>query len=270
MLYAEVEGHGPRLVLVHGFTQTRRSWGKVAVDLRRDHEVVRVDAPGHGRSGSLALDMVEGAEALAAVGGPATYLGYSMGARLCLHLALSRPSLVSALVLVSGTPGIRADEDRAARRREDEALAAELEEVGVAEFLRRWLAKPLFAGLSAAEAGMEARRENAVPGLAASLRRAGTGAQEPLWARLPRLAMPVLAVAGARDDAFARQAEAIARAVGANAEVALVPGAGHAAHLEAPDAFLALVRPFLARALAEKPAVSSGGQRSFSGDHRSP
>lgn len=249
MLFAEVDGRGPRLVLVHGFTQTRRSWGPVAADLADDHEVVRVDAPGHGRSGSLALDMVEGADALAEVGGRAAYLGYSMGARLCLHLALARPELVVALVLVGATAGIEDPDARAARRRHDEALALEIERVGVAEFLERWLEKPLFKGLSAGAAGVEARLENTVAGLAGSVRRAGTGAQQPLWAALHTLEMPVLAVAGERDDAFAARAEEIVAAIGPNAEVALIPDAGHAAHLEAPEEFVAVVRPFLRRAV---------------------
>jgi 2-succinyl-6-hydroxy-2,4-cyclohexadiene-1-carboxylate synthase len=244
VLHALVDGGGPRLVLVHGFTQTGRSWGPVAVDLARDHEVVRVDAPGHGRS-APALDMVEGARLLGQVGGPAAYLGYSMGARLCLHLALARPQQVAALVLVGGTAGI---EDRAARlerRRRDEALAVEVEQVGVEEFVRRWLSQPLFDGLDEDGAGVAARLENTVAGLAGSLRLAGTGAQEPLWGRLGELDMPVLTVAGERDAAFVARAQEMAAAIGPNAEVALVPGAGHAAHSENPAAFLTIVRRFL-------------------------
>jgi len=250
VLYADVSGRGPRLVLVHGFTQTGRSWGPVAADLARDHEVVRVDGPGHGHSASLATDMVEGARLLGETGGPATYIGYSMGARLCLHLALAQPQRVTALVLLGGTAGIEDAVARAARRRDDEALAVELERVGVAEFVGRWLARPLFIGLDEGAAGRSARLENTVTGLAASLRLAGTGAQESLWSRLPELAMPVLAVAGERDEAFIARAEAMAVAIGPNAEVAGVPGAGHAAHSEAPEAFLAIVRRFLARVSA--------------------
>jgi 2-succinyl-6-hydroxy-2,4-cyclohexadiene-1-carboxylate synthase len=219
----------------------------VAADLAHHYEVVRVDAPGHGRSASLAHDMVEGARLLGQAGGTATYIGYSMGARLCLHLALARPQQVSALVLIGGTAGIEDPTERRTRRRDDEALAVELEQVGVAEFVRRWLARPLFAGLDETTAGVGARLENTVAGLAASLRLAGTGAQEPLWARLSELAVPVLAVAGEKDDAFRARAEAMAAAIGPNAEVAVVPGAGHAAHSEAPEAFLAIVHRFLAR-----------------------
>ena len=248
-LHAEVDGsgRGPRLVLVHGFTQTGRSWGRLAEDLARDHEVVRVDAPGHGGSSALHADLVEGAELLGRTGGPATYIGYSMGARLCLHLALGRPELVRTLVLIGATAGIADPDARAARRRDDEALAAELEAVGVAEFVARWLARPLFSGLTEDTAGRAARLENTVAGLASSLRLAGTGAQESLWGRLGQLTMPALLLAGEDDRAFAERATTMAAAMGPGATVALVPRAGHAAHLEAPDAVRDLVRPFLAR-----------------------
>jgi 2-succinyl-6-hydroxy-2,4-cyclohexadiene-1-carboxylate synthase len=250
VLHVEVDGSGPRLVLVHGFTQTGRSWGPVAAALAAEHEVVRVDAPGHGHSSTVTADMVQGADLLAATAGRATYLGYSMGARLCLHLALARPDLVPALILVSGTAGIEDPADRQARQRHDEALATELEAVGVAEFVQRWLALPLFAGLTGDAAGTAARLENTEPGLAASLRLAGAGAQESLWSRLGELSMPVLAVAGQGDERFVARAEAMATAIGDNATVAVVPGAGHVVHLQAPDAFLAVVRPFLERTSA--------------------
>lgn len=247
MLHAEVQGAGPRTVLVHGFSQTRRSWGRAATDLARRFEVVRVDAPGHGGSSRIAADVAEGARLIGEVGGEASYVGYSMGARLCLRLALDCPTLVRSLVLVSGTAGIEDADERRRRRAADDRLAAELEQVGLDEFLRRWLASPLFASLGPAEANLDARRENTVAGLAASLRAAGTGAQEPLWDRLRQLTMPVLVVAGERDPAFRDRAAAMADAIGGNAELALVPNAGHALHLERPDDFVAAVAPFLDR-----------------------
>ena len=245
MLYAEVSGAGPRVVLVHGFTQTRRSWEVIAEDLSVDHEVVAVDAPGHGQSASSPASLKAGARLVGQVGRRASYIGYSMGARICLHLALKRPTIVQRLVLVSASPGIADARQRRERRKADEALASELERVGVNAFLERWLANPLFAGLDPAAAGVAARRENTASGLAASLRLSGTGTQQPLHSRLAELAMPVLLVAGERDAKFAALAALMARAIGANATVVIIPDAGHAAHLERPKEFLAAVRPFL-------------------------
>ena len=245
MLHIDVHGRGPRLVLVHGFTQTSRSWGPVLAALAARHQVVAVDAPGHGRSASYRAGMWEAARLLGEAGGTGAWLGYSMGGRLCLHLALAAPYLVRRLVLVSTTAGIDDPEERAARRRDDEARAAAVERDGVDAFLEQWLAQPLFAGLPPEAAGVEERRANTAAGLAASLRLNGTGAQEPLWDRLPALAMPVLVVAGERDGRFVELGRRLVAGIGARAELAMVEGAGHAAHLERPEAFLRAVEPFL-------------------------
>lgn len=246
-------------MLVHGFTQTARSWGAIAEQLvARGHEVVLVDAPGHGGSAHVVADLPTGAALLGDVGGRAVYVGYSMGARLCLHLALASPELVERLVLLGATAGIEDPAARAARREADEALAATLdpppgrpggpggpgptdlagESRRVEAFLDAWLAKPLFAGLSPEASQLDDRRRNSAAGLASSLRMAGTGTQQPLWDRLARLSMPTLVVAGALDATFASHAARMAAAIGPGATVAAVPGAGHAAHLESPGAFL--------------------------------
>lgn len=244
-LYGERQGTGPRVVLVHGFTQTGRSWAPIGADLARDHEVVLVDAPGHGGSTAVRADLTAGAALLGAAGGRATYVGYSMGGRLALHLALDHPDRVDALVLLGATAGIEDEQERAARRRSDEIWASELERDGLEAFLQRWLAQPLFATLPADAADLDDRRRNTVEGLASSLRLAGTGSQAPRWAELSCLTMPILVLAGERDERFVALGRRMAQEIGANAELATVPGAGHAAHREQPDAFLAALRAFL-------------------------
>jgi 2-succinyl-6-hydroxy-2,4-cyclohexadiene-1-carboxylate synthase len=244
-LHAERRGSGPRLVLVHGFTQTRGCWGPELEALAADHEVVLVDAPGHGRSADVVADLLTGGEMIADQGGEATYLGYSMGARFCLHTALARPELVRGLVLLGATAGIEDPAEREARRRQDRDTAARLEGEGLETFLDGWLAQPLFAGLPPERAFRAERLENTIAGLRSSLERAGTGSQDPTWHELHRLAMPVLAIAGADDAKFSALAVRLAAEIGANATVALVEGAGHAAHLEQPDGFLAIVQPWL-------------------------
>jgi 2-succinyl-6-hydroxy-2,4-cyclohexadiene-1-carboxylate synthase len=238
---------GGRVVLVHGFTQTLAAWRALGERLAGRWEVVRVDLPGHGGSGGVRVGFGAAAGLLGEAGGAATYVGYSLGGRLCLRLALDRPDLVRGLVLVGASPGIGDPGARAQRRRADEALAVGVERDGVAAFLERWLAGPLFAGLSEEAAGREDRLANSAEGLAYALRRLGTGAQGPLWARLPGLRPPTLLVAGALDAKFAGIAREMAAAIGPNARVELVPGAGHAVHLERPDAMAALLEEFLAR-----------------------
>jgi 2-succinyl-6-hydroxy-2,4-cyclohexadiene-1-carboxylate synthase len=185
-------------------------------------------------------------------GGSASYLGYSMGARFCLHLALIRPELVERLVLVSGTAGIDDAADRSERRRADAALAERLEPLGggppadtVAEFVDRWITNPMFGAVPAGANGLHERKRNTAAGLASSLRLAGTGAQAPLWDRLGELAMPVLVVTGARDTKFTALGQRIVESIGPNARHVRIDGTDHAPHLQRPLGTAALVKAFL-------------------------
>jgi 2-succinyl-6-hydroxy-2,4-cyclohexadiene-1-carboxylate synthase len=253
-LAARTAGAGPRLVLVHGFTQNARCWGPLLPRLAAHHEVVAVDLPGHGASGAGRADLPTAGALVGDAGGHADYLGYSLGGRVLLHLALARPELVRRLVLVGATAGIEDDDARRARRAADDALAASLEEAvarhgaGAAldAFLARWLSGPLFSTLDGDDACVEERRANDALGLATSLRCCGTGTQVPLWDRLATLTMPVLVLAGVLDGRFAALGRRLAGAIGPNATLALVPGAGHACHLERPAATARIVEAFLA------------------------
>lgn len=244
---AEPGGPGDRLVFVHGFTQTRRSWDASRDALGDAYETVAVDTPGHGDSGDLRLSMADAAGALGTTGGRATYIGYSMGARLALHLAVAEPALVRRLVLVSGTAGLASADERAARVRSDEELAAEIERDGVEAFVERWLSLPLFAGLPRDRAGVAERLTNTAAGLASSLRLAGTGAQESLWDRLGDVSMPVLVIAGADDAKFVGIGQRLHDAI-AGSQFVVVPDAGHTVHLEQPDRFVDVLCDWLTTA----------------------
>jgi 2-succinyl-6-hydroxy-2,4-cyclohexadiene-1-carboxylate synthase len=192
----------------------------------------------------------EAAAELAETGGPGVWVGYSMGGRLALRVALDRPDLVSALVLLGASPGLADEQQRDARRVTDEALASGLERKGLDPFLTGWLKLPLFERLLVEAAGLEERRANTVEGLASALRRLGTGAQEPLWDRLGELRMPVLLMAGEQDTTYCATAFRMASGIGDPSEVSIVPGAGHAAHLERPEAFATLLDRFVTRVAA--------------------
>ncbi|MCX7621017.1 MAG: alpha/beta fold hydrolase [Acidimicrobiales bacterium] len=252
-LHAERRGAGPRLVLVHGFTQNCHCWGPIASDLANDHEVVLVDAPGHGQSPPATPGFLAGAKSIGTVGGRATYIGYSMGGRYCLALALERPELVDRLVLISASPGIEDDLARAERRLADEALADHVVTVGTDRFLAEWLTQPFFATLDEETACLRERRHNTSAGLASSLRHAGAGAQPSLWPRLAELEMPVLLVTGELDDKFRGIATAMTAAIGPNSTHVLVADASHTAHLEQSAQFLSILRRWLVHTAEEAP-----------------
>jgi 2-succinyl-6-hydroxy-2,4-cyclohexadiene-1-carboxylate synthase len=230
-----------RLRLVTGFTNTARSWDSVERGLPSDWDVQGLDVPD-------GLDFVGTADALAHRGGQGCWVGYSMGARLCLRLALDNPTSVQALALVSGSAGIASDGAREARLAADERQAQELERDGVDAFLERWLAQRLFETLPRDAAMLDDRRKgNTVRRLAHQLRVLGQGAQDPLWDRLGELGMPVLLVAGAFDRAYSETAQRMAAAIGSNAEVAILPGTGHAVHLEQPKELAQLLASWVTR-----------------------
>ena len=249
------DGGAVPLVLAHGFTQNAEAWGPLPRLLAASRPVMAVDLPGHGRCSSLSADLPQAARLLGVTGGFGDYLGYSMGGRVALHLALDQPTVVRRLVLIGATAGIDDAEERRRRRLADEALADELDppdpgsasqqQQRLEQFLQRWLAGPLFASLAPEAACLEARRANRCSGLAASLRTCGTGTQQPLWDRLGQLDMPVLVVAGADDSRFAAIGRRLAQTIGPNARLALVSAAGHACHLQRPEAVAELVDGFL-------------------------
>ena len=230
---------------MHGFTQTKASWLPI-IDLLGDgYHTISFDAPGHGDAALLPFNCSEAAEAVNNIAGDATYVGYSMGARIMLHTALAFPEEVERLVLISGSPGLRTSEERHDRVTADEALARRCIEQGVEAFVDAWLRGPLFAGLTTATDQRNDRITNTTKGLAQSLRMCGTGAQDSLWDSLSNLTMPVLLIVGASDPKFRAINEQMQEAIGANAILHVVDGAGHSAHMEKPGEVAALIADFV-------------------------
>ena len=241
-LASEHQGAGERIVLVHGFTQTGRSWRPMTDELSEQYEVVTVDAPGHGDSAAIVAGIGAGGRCSArhpggrSTSGTPWVGGCAFGWRSTDRISSTR------LVLVSTTAGIDDEAERANRQAADETLAAAIERDGVDQFLRSWVAQPLFATLD--DPDLDDRRRNSVSGLASSLRMAGTGAPTAALGPVGELRMPVLVIAGALDTKFVDLAERLA-AVIPNATLAVVEGAGHAVHLERPADVLAVVKAFL-------------------------
>lgn len=226
-----VSGEGPPLAMLHGFTQTASSWSPVIRHMQKTHKCIAVDMPGHGQSPVPQRSLPECARDIAHTVGRATYVGYSFGARVALHIALLYPEAVERLVLVSATAGIEDDAQRAERRHDDEMLAEYIHEVGINRFINEWLEQPLFAGLPPEFARAEERKQNFPEDLADSLRFAGTGTQEPLWEQLPNITVPVLLVAGKQDTKFVALAERMDSLL-PNSTLTIFDDVGHTVHLE--------------------------------------
>ncbi len=246
-----VEQSGDRLttsqVLLHGFTQTSRSWNRYIDFIDPQQSIIRVDAPGHGGSSTVAADLTTTAQMVVEQCGFGDYIGYSMGARLALHIALLRPENIRRLVLVSSSPGLQSPNERLTRVQSDEKLAREIAEIGVATFVEKWLSGPLFAGLTSTPADIQDRLRNSSDGLASSLRLCGTGAQQSLWDRLPELKMPVLLIVGERDQKFLQIGHEMKSRIGMSAELVVIENAGHSLHLEQPEHCQSVIASFLGR-----------------------
>ena len=254
-LHVERRGSGPTVVLLHGFTGDGTTMAGLTERLEADAEVVVPDLVGHGRScsppsvGDCSVEAM--AAQVAAVGeasgsGAFHLVGYSMGGRVALTLACRRPELLRSLTLIGASAGLATEAERHARRQSDEALAASIERDGLERFVDEWMANPLFAtqarlGEDFMAASRAQRLRNRVEGLTRSLRAAGTGSMAPLHDDLSSCAVPTVFVTGAEDPKFTQIAIEMAARM-PRAHVSVIHGAGHAAHLEQPDAVAAIVR----------------------------
>jgi 2-succinyl-6-hydroxy-2,4-cyclohexadiene-1-carboxylate synthase len=235
------------VVLLHGFTHTGASWDPVVAALGESYRALAPDIRGHGSAAErqpVALEAVLD-DLVGVVPERFTLVGYSMGGRLALHAALA-PALgptVQRLILIGASPGIADPVERTERRTADERLAEELERMTIEEFAERWAQTPVLAGQppEVAAAVHADRLRNHPAGLAAALRGLGTGALPALWDRLDGIRAPVTLVAGERDGKFRAIAIEMATAL-PDANVAVIPDAGHSAHLEAPERLAALIR----------------------------
>jgi len=233
-----------RVAFVHGFTQTRDSWIPLLNNLPDVYQYLTIDAPGHGESSHISGDLHQTADMIVATAGRGVYCGYSMGARMCLHAALSHPSEVTGLVLISGTAGIDDDVERRKRRQSDQQLAQHILDVGVNQFVDEWLSQPMFNSLPKDDGDRALRKTNTASGLANNLIATGTGSQQPLWDRLGELRIPVLIIAGANDLKFTVFAERLHRLI-SSSQLTSVEGAGHTVHYEQLIAVAALLRDWL-------------------------
>jgi 2-succinyl-6-hydroxy-2,4-cyclohexadiene-1-carboxylate synthase len=258
-LHVEERGQGPAVLLLHGFTGSVETW-RPFLPRWQGFRTVAVDLLGHGRSDAPAdparyafprcvADLLALLEALGI--GQVAVVGYSLGGRLALHLALALGERLWALVLESATPGLLDPRQRAVRVRRDDSLAERLLREGLEAFVRWWEAQPLFASQarlppSVRERLRRQRLSHSAVGLAGALRGLSLGRQQPLWRRLSELIAPALVIVGALDERYCEVGRRLAAAL-PRGELAVVPGAGHAVHLERPRPFATLVGRFLDR-----------------------
>jgi len=243
-------GEGPAVILLHGLFGAARNWGGIQKRLAQRHRVIAPDLRNHGESGHAAvMDYAamagDVAEIIARRGsGPAAVVGHSMGGKVAMGLALRHRELVSRLIVADIapvryppalrgyvaamralvlTPGL-------GRREVDAAMAPAVPEAGIRAFLAQSLDftsdAPIWKlGLAEIAAAMPAIEDFAITG---------------------RYEGPVLVLSGEQSSYIRPEHHALFRQLFPAARFAVVERAGHWLHADNPDAFLALVEPFLA------------------------
>lgn len=245
-------------MLLHGFTGSAENWRPLVSHLARNFKVITVDLPGHGHTDSpadpmryemalVAADLIELTGSLGHDG--FNLLGYSMGGRLSLYLAIHYPKHVDKLILESASPGLKSAAEQEARRVFDNNLAQRIEQDGIESFVDFWESIALWESqrkLSVGQAAIlrQIRLGNNPVGLANSLRGMGTGQQPSLWGNLNQIVNPTLLLTGQLDLKFCAIAAEILPQL-RQGQLHSVPQAGHTVHLEQPSRWLELVQSFL-------------------------
>ena len=245
---------GRPLVLLHGFAGAPASWELVIDALPAPRAAVAVALPGHHPGSPVVpgfeanLDtMARALEAAGLVG--CDVVGYSLGGRAALGLALRHPRLAASLTVIGAHPGLDRAHERRRRIEHDRAWIALLRERGLAAFVAAWARQPLFDTQKQLAAEAQALQQRVRAGhdpeaLARSLEHMGLGVMPAYGPRLAALDVPVTWIAGALDEKFASLARAavdrLARA-GRAVRLVLVPDSGHNVPLEQPAALAALL-----------------------------
>lgn len=176
-------------------------------------------------------------------------IGYSMGGRLALYLAVRFPDRFKKVILESASPGLKSPQDRKLRRIRDEELATFLEKQGMDLFLKFWYNQPIFSALKTNPDFpniIEQRKNNDPNRLAASLRRMGTGVQPSLWKDLERVSVPILLLVGEKDQKF-RNISSQMSALSKNIRTEIIENSGHTIHIENEKKYVTEIKKFLGK-----------------------
>ena len=227
------------MLFIPGFLQRGDAWRPVAELLPERYPSVLLEHEQNSFEGRLGE--------IAAAGEGRLLVGYSLGGRLALRAALRDPERYLGVVTIGATAGIDEPSLRSARAEADERLAAWMEAAPIEDIVDVWERQPLFADQSEAliEEQRPGRLAQAPAALAMMLRTAGQGVLEPVWHELLFLDLPLLAIAGARDEGYVRAAKRIAD-MAPRGRAEIVEDAGHAVQLQRPDVVAGLIEGLMA------------------------
>ncbi|MEZ4237353.1 MAG: alpha/beta hydrolase [Myxococcota bacterium] len=262
--YVDSGGDGPVLLFVHGLSSSLSFWDRQLVAFAGDYRVVAVDLPGYGASDRpdapctppwyadqvVALLDDLGIERV-------TWVGHSMGGQIGMHAVLRHPERIDRLVLAApaGFERFTLGEGAWMKRYFTEGRALEADEPAIRanfhnvfavqdDLTERWIEERVRLAKTEAFAGTSVAVSRSVAGML----------DFPVYDRLPEITLPVLIVYGTRDALIPNPIFHGGRTRGVgelglerlpDAELVMIPGAGHGVQHDAPEAFDAAMRGFL-------------------------
>lgn len=237
----------PVIVFLHGFMGSHHDWLPVCQRLSTEFRCLILDLPGHGRTkAALASDYTMSSTANSLIEyleskkiNRSILLGYSMGGRLALYLTVQYPQFFQKVVLESASPGLENKQERLIRQKHDQQLAEELSRIPAEEFLEKWYSVPLFATLRnhpRFDSLIANRLKYKNVNWPASLRGMGLGEQRSLWDKVKQIAVPVLVLAGEKDEKY-RYISLKMKEYNPRISLSFIPECGHNIHFEDEERF---------------------------------
>ncbi len=244
----------PGILLLHGFLGSGKDWQYYAEKLQNRYSFFMPDLPGHGKTpvaGNRPDSFEAIAESLAELAAalhpePLHLVGYSMGGRLALYLALHYPEQFRSMVIISSSPGLKTAHERTLRQESDNRLAETITS-DFNSFLDNWYRLNLFEPLSNHPLFsdiLKQRRKNNPAAVAASLQQLGTGRQPSLWKKLTANRLPAGFFVGEKDTKYVEIGRQMVNLC-PDSELVIFPGCGHTLHIENRQLFVERLQLFL-------------------------
>jgi 3-oxoadipate enol-lactonase len=242
-------GSGPLVLFLGGLGQTRTAFDLQLRALVPGYRCVVWDMPGYGASAPVQpLTFPHLADAVAGLidtlGESAAHVaGLSLGGQVALHATLRHPTRVRSLALLDSSPafGLNGSDPEEWKRQRLTAFDAGETPESIAEPVHRMIMAPDVsdAAIAAAVASMS---RISTAGFRAAVECLPS---HDVSARLGEIAVPTLVLCGELDEETPpAYSEALAEGI-PNAQLQIIPGAGHVSNLEAPEAVNAALRAHL-------------------------
>ncbi|AFZ02076.1 2-succinyl-6-hydroxy-2,4-cyclohexadiene-1-carboxylate synthase [Calothrix sp. PCC 6303] len=249
----------PIIMFLHGFMGNIYEFDLLISLLKDSFSCLVVDLPGHGKTQVLGNDKYYSMENTAQTIinlldnlqiNKCFLVGYSMGGRLGLYLALKFPHRFPQIVLESASPGLADEKQRLNRQISDHQIARKLIRLTKPEdfltFLINWYQQPIFGNIQQHpqfDNLITTRLSNSPPNLAKSLQIMGTGYQPSLWNQLENNINPILLLVGKNDQKFVEINQMMV-AKSDFCRLKLIPHAAHNIHFVKPLDFVQEVKNF--------------------------